>query len=202
MSQIELKTKAKLPTLFGDFTIVGFVDNSDGKEHVALVMGDIGGKDPVLARIHSECLTGDTLFSMKCDCGFQLEAALKKISEAGRGVLLYVRQEGRGIGLINKLRAYELQDRGLDTYDANTALGFKADERSYGLCAQMLRQLGVEKVMLMTNNPEKVSELASNGIEVTQRIPLEVGRNPHNDGYLNTKRARFNHMLSEARSRE
>ncbi len=199
MSYIEKIAEAKLPTLFGTFKIVGFSDSKNNKEHVALVMGDITTDEPVLARIHSECLTGDTLFSLKCDCGFQLETALKKIAEEGRGVLLYVRQEGRGIGLLNKIKAYALQDQGLDTYDANVALGFKPDERNYDLCAQMLRILGVSSIKLMTNNPDKIEAIRSYGIEVSGRVAIEVGRNKFNNGYLNTKRERFNHMLDSIR---
>ena len=197
MNRMELVAEARLPTSFGEFRIVGFLDRGDHKEHVALVMGDITTGQPVLTRIHSECLTGDTLFSLKCDCGFQLEAALKKIAGRGRGVLLYMRQEGRGIGLLNKIRAYALQDRGMDTFDANVALGFRPDERSYNSCAEMLRLLGVQEVVLMTNNPDKMMALQSCGIILAGREPLEVGRNRFNTSYLDTKKARFHHMLGQ-----
>jgi GTP cyclohydrolase II len=197
MSKIVKIAEAKLPTVFGEFKIVGFRDTSTDKEHIALVMGDMEDKSPVLARIHSECLTGDTLFSLKCDCGFQLEEALKMISAKKRGVLLYVRQEGRGIGLLNKIRAYALQDQGLDTYDANVALGFKPDERNYDICAEMFKLLGVKEVRLITNNPDKLNALRGYGIEIAGREPIEVGRNKYNNGYLETKKARFHHFLSE-----
>lgn len=197
MSKIVKIAEARLPTVFGEFKIVGFRDTSTDKEHIALVMGDMEDKSPVLARIHSECLTGDTLFSLKCDCGFQLEEALKMISAKKRGVLLYVRQEGRGIGLLNKIRAYALQDQGLDTYDANVALGFKPDERNYDICAEMFKLLGVREVRLITNNPDKLNALRGYGIEIAGREPIEVGRNKYNNGYLETKKARFHHLLNE-----
>ena len=197
MYKVEKVAEANLPTIFGEFRIVGFSDPQNQKEHVALVMGDVTTPEPVLMRLHSECLTGDTLFSLKCDCGFQLEYALARISEAGRGVLLYVRQEGRGLGLLNKIKAYSLQDRGLDTYDANVSLGFKPDEREYDLCADMLAQLGVSSVKILTNNPDKIEKLKKCGITVTERVPIEVGRNKYNNNYLNTKREKFRHMLSQ-----
>ena len=202
MSFIKKVAEANLPTLFGTFKIAGFNDTRNGKEHIALVMGDLSTGEPVLTRIHSECLTGDTLFSLKCDCGFQLESALKKISEQGRGILIYARQEGRGIGLLNKIKAYALQDQGLDTYDANVALGFKPDERNYDLCAEILNLLGVSNIILMTNNPDKIDAIRSCGIEVSGRVALEEGRNKFNNSYLNTKRERFNHMLKFIRPQE
>ena len=196
-NDIELVVSANLPTAFGTFRITGFSDHVSGKEHVALVMGDVTTDEPVLLRIHSECLTGDTLFSLKCDCGFQLESALAAISKEKRGVLLYVRQEGRCIGLINKRRAYALQDKGLDTYDANVELGFKPDERNYGICASMIRLLGIKSVKLMTNNPDKINQLEDLGITVAARVPLEAGLNRYNKSYLETKLHRFKHMLTE-----
>ncbi|MBQ8706970.1 MAG: GTP cyclohydrolase II [Succinivibrionaceae bacterium] len=197
MSKIQKEAEAKLPTVFGEFRIIGFRDITTNKEHVALVMGDVASGQPPLVRIHSECLTGDTLFSLKCDCGFQLEEALKIISENKRGVLLYVRQEGRGIGLLNKIRAYSLQDGGMDTYDANVALGFKPDERNYDICAEMLKLLGVSEARLITNNPDKLTALRACGIHIAGREPIEVGRNKFNRGYLETKRRKFKHMLSQ-----
>ncbi len=197
MSKMIKVAQAVLPTVYGEFQIIGFTDTTTQKEHVALVMGDVSTPQPVLTRIHSECLTGDTLFSLKCDCGFQLEESMKKIAQAQRGVILYMRQEGRGIGLLNKIRAYALQDQGLDTYDANVALGFRPDERSYDICAEMLKILQVKEVRLITNNPDKLSALRNWGIIIAGREPIEVGRNKYNNNYLNTKKERFHHMLSE-----
>lgn len=188
MSSVTLVAKSKLPTPWGTFTLVGFQETGTGKDHAALVMGDITGDEPVLGRIHSECLTGDALFSLRCDCGFQLQAALENIAKAGRGVLLYVRQEGRGIGLLNKIRAYHLQDQGADTVEANVALGFAADMRDYTICADMLKQLEVKSLKLMTNNPRKMKAMESFGIPVAERVPLQEGRNPHNEFYLSTDR--------------
>ncbi|MBA1248400.1 GTP cyclohydrolase II [Pseudomonas luteola] len=186
---------SQLPTPFGIFTMHGFLDESDGKEHVALTLGDIANGEPVLGRLHSECLTGDALFSLRCDCGFQLEAAMRAIAEEGRGVILYLRQEGRGIGLLNKIRAYELQDAGADTVEANERLGFGADQRNYSLCKPMLKHLGVNVLKLMTNNPRKVKALEDLGITVAQRVPLQTGLNPHNKRYLATKAGKLGHML-------
>ena len=188
---------AKLPTPFGVFSMHGFEDTETGKEHVALSMGDLASGEPVLMRVHSECLTGDALFSLRCDCGFQLEAALKAISESGCGVLLYLRQEGRGIGLLNKIRAYHLQDQGADTVEANEQLGFGADLRQYSMCQPMLQHLGVQAVKLMTNNPRKVKALTEMNVNVVERVPLHVGRNAFNDGYLNTKASKLGHMLPQ-----
>ncbi|ANB55059.1 GTP cyclohydrolase II [Aeromonas veronii] len=197
MSSVTLVAKSKLPTPWGTFTLVGFQETGTGKDHAALVMGDITGDEPVLGRIHSECLTGDALFSLRCDCGFQLQAAMENIAKAGRGVLLYVRQEGRGIGLLNKIRAYHLQDQGADTVEANVALGFAADMRDYTICADMLKQLEVKSLKLMTNNPRKMKAMESFGIPVSERVPLQEGRNPHNEFYLSTKANKLDHMLKK-----
>ncbi|GGY47402.1 GTP cyclohydrolase-2 [Bacterioplanes sanyensis] len=193
---IRYVASSKLPTPFGVFTMHGFEETATGKEHVALTMGDIGNGEPVLARAHSECLTGDALYSMRCDCGYQLEAALQAVSAAGRGVILYLRQEGRGIGLLNKIRAYNLQDQGADTVEANEQLGFGADMRDYSMCQPMLSHLQIDAIRLMTNNPRKVKALSSAGVDVVERVALEVGRNPHNDAYLATKASKLGHMLS------
>lgn len=195
---ISYVASSKLPTPFGTFTMHGFEDSETGKEHVALSMGDIDSGEPVLARAHSECLTGDALFSLRCDCGFQLEAALKAVSDAKRGVVLYLRQEGRGIGLLNKIKAYNLQDQGADTVEANERLGFAADMRNYSMCQPMLEHLGVKHIRLMTNNPRKVKALSEAGVNVVERVPLQVGRNPFNDGYLNTKASKLGHFLPQA----
>ncbi|MCP1266191.1 GTP cyclohydrolase II [Aeromonas hydrophila] len=197
MSSVTLVAKSKLPTPWGTFTLVGFQETGTGKDHAALVMGDITGDEPVLGRIHSECLTGDALFSLRCDCGFQLQAALENIAKAGRGVLLYVRQEGRGIGLLNKIRAYHLQDQGADTVEANVALGFAADMRDYTICADMLKQLEVKSLKLMTNNPRKMKAMESFGIPVAERVPLQEGRNPHNEFYLSTKANKLDHLFKK-----
>ncbi|MBS4724735.1 GTP cyclohydrolase II [Aeromonas veronii] len=197
MSSVTLVAKSKLPTPWGTFTLVGFQETGTGKDHAALVMGDITGEEPVLGRIHSECLTGDALFSLRCDCGFQLQAAMENIAKVGRGVLLYVRQEGRGIGLLNKIRAYHLQDQGADTVEANVALGFAADMRDYTICADMLKQLEVKSLKLMTNNPRKMKAMESFGIPVAERVPLQEGRNPHNEFYLSTKANKLDHMLKK-----
>ncbi|WP_374324491.1 GTP cyclohydrolase II [Aquipseudomonas alcaligenes] len=186
---------SQLPTPFAVFTMHGFLDEESGKEHVALTLGDVADGQPVLGRLHSECLTGDALFSQRCDCGAQLEAALRAIATEGRGVLLYLRQEGRGIGLLNKIRAYELQDGGADTVEANERLGFAADQRDYSICQPMLDHLGIRSVLLMTNNPRKVKALEGFGVRVAERRPLETGLNPHNRKYLATKAGKLGHML-------
>ncbi|MDX1504454.1 MAG: GTP cyclohydrolase II [Spongiibacter sp.] len=186
---------SKLPTPWGVFDIHGFDDPDVGKEHVVLSLGDIGDGQPVLARIHSECLTGDALFSMRCDCGSQLQAALQKIAEEGRGALFYLRQEGRGIGLLNKIRAYKLQDEGADTVEANEQLGFGADMRDYSLLKVMCSELGISKVRLMTNNPRKVKALTDQGVDVVERLPLQTGQNPHNAKYLATKSGKLGHLF-------
>jgi len=194
---IEYVADSKLPMPWGTFTMVGFEDTETGKDHIALVYGDVSGDEPVLARIHSECLTGDALFSLRSDCGFQLQEALKRISEAGRGVLLYLRQEGRGIGLLNKIKAYHLQDQGADTVEANEQLGFAADMRDYSMCDPMLAHLGIKSVNLMTNNPRKVAALKTYGVNVAERVPLQVGKNSHNEQYLATKMGKLGHMMTE-----
>jgi GTP cyclohydrolase II len=188
--------KAKLPSKFGTFDLYAFSPTQDGKEHVAIAMGDITSAEPIAVRIHSECLTGDSLGSLRCDCGEQLQRALRKIAKKGRGIVLYLRQEGRGIGLVNKIRAYELQDTGLDTYDANVALGFAPDERDFGIAAEMLKALDVSEVVLLTNNPEKMKALEENGITVLRRAPHQIAATKYNKRYLSTKRRRFGHLLT------
>jgi GTP cyclohydrolase II len=180
----------------------GFEDQQTGKEHVVLTLGEVAGEQPVLARIHSECLTGDALFSMRCDCGFQLQEAMKRISEHGSGAILYLRQEGRGIGLLNKIRAYHLQDQGADTVEANEKLGFAADQRDYSMCEPMLEHLGIKAVRLMTNNPRKVAALTQYGVNVVEREPLQVGKNSHNEEYLATKAGKLGHMMTEHHFKE
>ena len=182
-----------LPTPWGTFGLRVFTEPGARKEHLALTCGDLGGPQPVLVRIHSECLTGDTLFSLRCDCGAQLREAMEAISREGRGALLYLRQEGRGIGLDGKIRAYALQEGGLDTVAANQALGFGADERSYAICADMLRQLGITDVRLMTNNPAKLEALLESGLTVT-RVPIASRLTSHNQHYLETKRSKLGHF--------
>lgn len=184
-----------LPTAWATFTLHGFFDSVNQKEHVVLTLGDIADGEPVLARLHSECLTGDALFSRRCDCGPQLNAALEAIAKEGRGALLYLRQEGRGIGLLNKIKAYNLQDQGADTVEANERLGFAADMRDYTICQPMLAHLGVNSVRLMTNNPRKVKALEDQGINVVERLPLKVGKNPHNERYLATKAGKLGHWF-------
>ncbi|UTW44352.1 GTP cyclohydrolase II [bacterium SCSIO 12696] len=186
---------SQLPTEFGVFAIHGFDDSVNNKEHIAISMGDLSGEQPVLMRVHSECLTGDALFSQRCDCGAQLQAAMKRIAEQGRGVILYLRQEGRGIGLLNKIKAYHLQDAGHDTVEANEKLGFGADMRDYSICQPMLEHLGVKKVRLMTNNPRKVQAIKGQGVEVVERVPLQSGSNPHNAKYLATKAGKLGHLF-------
>ncbi len=192
---IRFVESSKLPTQWAEFEIHGFEDTDTGKEHVVLTLGDVGSGEPVLARIHSECLTGDALFSLRCDCGSQLKAALEAIAKEGRGALLYLRQEGRGIGLLNKIRAYKLQDHGADTVEANEQLGFGADMRDYGICNAMLEHLNITQIRLMTNNPRKVKALTDQGIDVVERIPLQTGQNPHNEKYLATKAGKLGHLI-------
>jgi GTP cyclohydrolase II len=193
--RVRIIAEAKLPSRFGDFTIVAFANNIDHKEHVAVVRGDVRGRADVPVRLHSECLTGDVLGSYRCDCRDQLEAALTYIGRQERGIVLYLRQEGRGIGLINKIRAYALQDGGLDTVEANHALGFPDDARDYTVAAEMLKALGVKSIQLLSNNPRKVQGLRDNGIAITRRLPLVERPNRHNRRYLETKARKSGHLI-------
>jgi 3,4-dihydroxy 2-butanone 4-phosphate synthase/GTP cyclohydrolase II len=185
----------RLPTAYGEFRILGYRNSVTGEEHVALVMGEIDPTEPVLVRVHSQCLTGDVFASARCDCGVQLDTALERIAAEGRGVLLYLLQEGRGIGLFNKLRAYELQDGGEDTVEANIHLGFPPDPRDYGTGAQILLDLGVRKMRLMTNNPRKYAALAGFGLEIVERVPIEIPPTEGNRRYLSTKKKKLGHLL-------
>ncbi len=188
---------AKLPTPMGVFDLHGFEDADTGQEHVAITMGNVSEGQPVLCRVHSECLTGDALFSMRCDCGPQLQHALERIAAEGRGMILYLRQEGRGIGLINKIRAYALQDQGADTVEANERLGFDADLRDYTMCKGMFAHFQVDRIRLMTNNPLKVNALGKLGIEVVERLSIETGHNDHNARYLATKAGKLGHLFGK-----
>ncbi|MEI2701016.1 MAG: bifunctional 3,4-dihydroxy-2-butanone-4-phosphate synthase/GTP cyclohydrolase II [Baekduia sp.] len=192
---VERVVSAQMPTGFGEFTVVGYRSLVDDKHHVAMVKGEIDGKEDVLVRVHSECLTGDVFHSLRCDCGEQLESALAMIEEAGQGVLLYLSQEGRGIGLLNKLKAYKLQEQGLDTVEANLRLGLPADLRDYGIGAQILVDLGLSSIRILTNNPKKIRGLEGYGLRVTDQVPIEHAPNPHNEDYLRTKAQRMGHML-------
>ena len=194
--------EAKLPTKYGEFTAIAYKSDVDPAEHIALVMGDVTGGEPVLVRVHSECATGDIFGSLRCDCGEQLAMALKQITKEGRGVLIYMRQEGRGIGFHNKIKAYALQDQGMDTVEANISLGFPADLRDYGVGAQIMTDLGIREIRLMTNNPKKVISLAGHGLKVVQTVPLVVQPNPHNRRYLETKQNKMGHLLDIIQSGE
>ncbi len=193
---VRIVAVAQLPTRFGDFQVVAFHSPSDRKEHAALVHGDICGKTQVPVRLHSECLTGDVFGSLRCDCREQLELALREIARMESGVILYLRQEGRGIGFANKIRAYQLQESGLDTIQANEALGFRADERDYAVAAHMLHSLNVSSIRLMSNNPAKIADLRAHGVRVDGRIPIVVPPNPYNRRYLETKRIKAGHLLT------
>ena len=192
--KIKYIASCRLPTEWGVFTMHGF-EEADGQEHIALSMGGFSDGLPVLSRIHSECLTGDALFSQKCDCGPQLKAAMQAVQKEGRGIIVYLRQEGRGIGLINKIRAYHLQDQGLDTVEANLKLGLPVDARDFSLAKHIYDHLGVHEIKLLTNNPEKVSTLQQAGISIVERIPLQVGENSENERYLHTKAEKLGHFL-------
>lgn len=192
---IERVTVTQMPTKYGSFTAYGYINKLNGEHHVALVKGEIGDGTNVLCRVHSECLTGDTFGSLRCDCGEQLASAMTQIEQEGRGILLYMRQEGRGIGLINKLRAYELQEQGMDTLEANLALGFAGDQREYFIGAQILKDLGVKNMRLLTNNPDKVYQLSEFGLEITQRVPLQIHATKYDLFYLKTKQQRMGHIL-------
>ncbi len=188
---------SKLPTQWGVYDVHGFEDAKSHKEHIAISMGDVSTDEPVLLRVHSECLTGDALFSVRCDCGAQLEEAMRLIAEEGRGAILYLRQEGRGIGLLNKIKAYHLQDQGADTVEANEQLGFGADMRNYSICKPILKHLGIKDVKLLTNNPRKVEALEELGVTVSERVALQTGCNPHNMNYLATKAGKLGHLFDD-----
>ena len=193
---VQQKAEAKLPTHWGDFSVIAYEDEKSGEEHLLLYLGEL--EDNLLLRIHSQCLTGDALYSLKCDCGSQLAKAMEAIASEGKGMIIYMAQEGRGIGLVNKIRAYELQDKGLNTIEANEALGFAADERDYSYCKNILSSVGVSSVRLMTNNPAKIKGLEDVGISVTDRVSAEVELNPHNEDYLKIKAEYMGHILTDS----
>jgi 3,4-dihydroxy 2-butanone 4-phosphate synthase / GTP cyclohydrolase II len=195
---VQRVAEAKLPTKYGNFKVIAYKSTTDPDEHLAMVMGDVNTDEPVLVRVHSQCLTGDVFHSLRCDCGEQIEMAMKRIAEEGRGVVLYMRQEGRGIGIHNKIKAYALQDKGMDTVEANISLGFKADQRDYGIGAQILADLGIHNMRLMTNNPKKMSGLESYGLKITEQLPITTKPNPHNRRYLQTKQKKLGHLLTVA----
>ena len=186
---------SKLPTDIGEFTVHAFTDEKESKDHLAICMGDLLKSEPVLSRIHSQCITGESFFSMRCDCRYQLTESLKQIADIGRGVVFYLQQEGRGIGLSNKIKAYSLQDKGLDTVEANHHLGFKEDERTYENVAGMINFLAIKKIDLMTNNPKKIEALKSMGVEVSQRVPLFTSSNKYNEKYISTKIKKLGHLI-------
>ena len=194
---VDCEASVRMPTKYGEFKAYGYVNRLNGEHHVALVKGDIGDGKNILCRVHSECLTGDTFGSLRCDCGQQFAAAMTQIEKEGRGILLYMRQEGRGIGLINKLKAYELQEQGMDTVEANLALGFREDQREYYIGAQILRHLGVKSMRLLTNNPDKVYQLKEFGLDIAERVPIQMDATAYDIRYLRTKRDRMGHLLSE-----
>ncbi len=192
---VHRQVAARIPTRYGTFQLMLFTNNYDHKDHMALIMGDVEGRENVIVRVHSECFTGDVLGSLRCDCGEQLDQAMEMVAKAGQGVILYLRQEGRGIGLLDKLRAYNLQDEGLDTVEANLQLGHEPDERDYTVAALMIKEMGIRSVNLITNNPKKISELKRLGVLVRQRMPIEITPHPENLHYLRTKAKRMDHLL-------
>ena len=194
-NQLKFIETSKLPTDIGEFTVHAFTDEKESKDHLAICMGDLLKSEPVLSRIHSQCITGESFFSMRCDCRYQLTESLKQIADIGRGVVFYLQQEGRGIGLSNKIKAYSLQDKGLDTVEANHHLGFKEDERTYENVTGMINFLAIKKLDLMTNNPKKIEALKSMGVEVSQRVPLSTNSNKYNEKYISTKIKKLGHLI-------